>query len=211
MRIIPTFTKVFEKIVSTFVPCALLVQKYYKPIVEREVSLGSICAKDRVVCIGGGALPWTAIEIAKQSGACVHVIDCDPKAVAFAQKFLRFLQLDEVILVSVGDGQTVDVKNYSVVHVALQAFPQEKIVDHLLNVSRVNTRILVRCPKDNISCMYGSCMKKDCGVECKEMKQKKSTMKSTLLFIKKPRRQQYEKSYLVSNRDHIDYPLTVER
>ncbi|OIJ22066.1 hypothetical protein BKP45_05165 [Anaerobacillus alkalidiazotrophicus] len=210
MRIIPLFTKILEKALSNSVPLALLLQKYYEPIVRKEVRLGEIKEKDRVICIGGGALPWTAIEIAKQSGANVEVIDCDQRAVKLAKKFLKLLKLDDQVKVSLGDGQTIDASKYSVAHIALQASPQDKILKHLLECSQTNTRILIRCPKKGISCLYGNCIQNR-SYESTSTEQTNSTMKSTLLVVKDPRSDQYKKNRSLSNRNHNDYSLTMER
>lgn len=212
MKIIPGLTTKLEEFLCHFLPLAKLLKIYYEPIVKREIALGKINKNDKVLCIGGGAVPWTAIEIVSQTGATVHVIDYDQKAVEAARGFLKQLNLENKITVLVGDGRTVDVSPYSVAHVALQAYPQEKILHHLLEKGKSNTRILVRCPKEGISCLYGStCSSKNCFVNC-STKQTFSTMKATVLFVKSPKRgdASNEKEFILSSRNTADLSLTVE-
>ncbi|WP_347568872.1 hypothetical protein [Evansella sp. AB-P1] len=179
----PACTTFFEKNLCHLFPLSLLLKKYYAPIVKREVLLGKINEEDQVLCIGGGALPWTAVEIATQTGATVHVIDSDPYAVKLASKFIRLLKLEGKVNVRFGDGQYVDASGFTVAHIALQAYPQEKILCHLLQSISRNGRVLVRCPKKRMACLYGDCIAPSC-LNGKSTKQSCSTMKETLLFTK---------------------------
>ncbi|MBU9710391.1 hypothetical protein [Evansella tamaricis] len=212
MKIIPAFTSCLEKLISYCLPLAFVLRKYYRPIVQREVRLGEIKENDDVLCIGGGALPWTAIEIAVQTGAKVYVVDCDQIAVLRASKLIKLLNLENLVKVCKGDGQSIDVSPYSVAHIALQAAPQETILSHLLEKGRCNARILMRCPKKGISCFYG----KTCNTQCfctDSISQSFSTMKSTLLFVKPSTGGyfEYEKNSIFTNRDLTCLPLRVER
>ncbi|ADU31043.1 nicotianamine synthase family protein [Evansella cellulosilytica] len=182
MKFIPLVTRIFEKTVTYCLPLAKLLSLYYKPIVKREIRLGKIEQHDRVLFIGGGALPFTAIEIYKQTGASVHVIDCDINAVWLAKKTLKLLHIEKNVTVSHADGVNTTLKNFTVVHIAQQAFPKEKILRHLTNHGRSNLRILVRCPKKLLTCFYSaSCSIND---ECfYRSSQTCRTANKTLLYV----------------------------
>ncbi|MCD8511565.1 MAG: hypothetical protein LRY73_18015 [Bacillus sp. (in: Bacteria)] len=211
MKMIPLVTGCLEKLLSSSLPLGKLLKRYYHPIVKKEVALGKITSTDRVLCIGGGAIPWTAIEIASQSGASVHVIDCDPKAVQLANRFLKLVNLEHKVHCRFGDGQRENVRNYSVIHVALQAFPQEKIISHLLTNGTDNLRILVRCPKKGISCLYGAtCSNANCLINC-STSQPFSTMQATVMYIKtKGRGEKNEERVVTADRKRIHYPVAAE-
>lgn len=179
MKLIASFTKSIEKYCATLLPVAYLFRLYYSPIVEKEIMLARITKDDKVICIGGGSLPWTAIEIARQSGAEVTVIDCDCGAVKLASNFIKTINMDHCVKVVLGNGLTINPINCTVVHLALQVQPQEQVLSHLLGYVQNSTRILMRVSKQ--PCMISS-MSKHC--LCKFVNQKVPTMKSTMLIKK---------------------------
>jgi len=93
---------------------------YYRNIVKNEVKLAGIRSCDRILCIGGGPIPSTAIEMARQTDACVHVIDMDGTAVVCARDVIKKLGLAHKITVEQARGEEVDISPYNVIHVALQ-------------------------------------------------------------------------------------------
>lgn len=184
MELIPSFTKRLERFCATSPLLIKLMNRYYQGIVKREVALGKISKKDAVLCIGGGPLPCTAIEIAHQTGAQVQVVDIDPQAVRMARQVIERLNMSNRIKVIHTAGQAVDASRFTVVHVALQAHPHEEILKHIFENAPKGARILMRSPKSFLENLYNyeefSC---PCA-QCNQIKQRNLTMKSTLLFTK---------------------------
>lgn len=151
---IPEVTRVIEIALSHYSVTYPLFRWYYKKIVKDEIVLGEINKHDRVMCIGGGAFPATAIEIHRQTGAKVDVLDCDQEAVIHAVDLLKRMDLDNEINVFFGCGQTFDPKAYQVVHIALQVRDRERILANLQRHSLPGTRILARFPKECMEKFY---------------------------------------------------------
>ncbi len=197
-------TKNLEKTVLYFPFLINHFRAYYRGIVKNEICLGKICSRDNVLCIGGGPLPCTALEIAEKTGAIVEVIDNDPNAIELASQIIRRLNLEDRVKVTYGDGQTFDVSCFSVVHVALQARPQDKILWNVMKKASEGTRILMRRPKDNLESFYSK-LPKDCLLINNNMiKQYNYTIKETLLFIKGHGRRKNEKTTTLYNRNNIN-------
>ncbi len=156
---IPAATRIFEIALSHFSVTYPIFRCYYEKIVANEIVLGEIKKQDRVLCIGGGAFPATAIEINRQTGANVDVLDCDQNAVSHAVDLLKRMHLDEKINVFLGCGQTFDPKEYEVVHIALQVRDREIILEHLQSNALPGTRILARFPRECMERFYH----KSCG------------------------------------------------
>jgi len=153
---ISTCTKWVENKFSGFNFLINLYSIYYKNIVKQEVQLADIQEKDRVLCIGGGSIPSTAIEIVNQTNAFVDVIDTDNKAVHQARSVIHRLGLDNKIKVIRKDGQNVDLNPYDVVHIALQVSPKEKVAKHIWNNLIYGNRVVIRMPKKFLRFFYSN-------------------------------------------------------
>ncbi|SDY35002.1 hypothetical protein [Tindallia californiensis] len=144
---IPQATRLLEIALSHSTFSYPLFQYYYEKIVRDEIKIGGIKRQDRVLCIGGGAFPATAIEIHRQTGAKVDVLDCDQEAVQHASDLLQRMGKNKDINVYVGCGQSFDPKNYQVVHIALQVKNREEVLAHLQKNTHPGTKILARFPR----------------------------------------------------------------
>jgi D-arabinose 1-dehydrogenase-like Zn-dependent alcohol dehydrogenase len=201
MSIITGWTRVFEKFLSPFPKIIELYGLYYNKVVKNEIELGNITCRDRVLCIGGGSLPCTAIKIARQTGAKVYVIDNDPAAVKAADKVIRGLNLHNKIKIIFSDGSEVDPKDFTVVHIALQVFPKDIILKHILRKAREGTKILMRIPKEGLKNSYSNVSVNFSSTSLQYTEQKGTTMKATVLFIKEEGKKSEEKASAFYNRD----------
>lgn len=157
---IKTFTKLFEKSCVNSNMLVGLCNIYYKKLVREEVDISEIKKEDRVLCIGGGSVPCTALEIHRQTGAKVDIIDIDEEAVFNSKRLIERLGLEDNIRVSKGFGQTVNMSKYNVVHIALQVTCKDEVLDNILENSSGNTRILMRMPKKGLKCFYSNVQSK---------------------------------------------------
>lgn len=153
---IRTCTKWIEKNFSKNNALIKLYRLYYKNIVKREVKLADVKSCDKILCIGGGSIPCTAIELAKQTKAKVHVIDIDNQAVECARDVVVKLGLHKKITITSGKGQEIDIEPYDVVHVALQVSPKDEVLEHLWDRSKEGDRIIVRLPKKGLKVFYSN-------------------------------------------------------
>ncbi len=189
---IRTMTKRIEKMATASAFVRLFFGAYYEKSLRREIMLGQITADDRVLFIGGGSLPWSAIKIAEYTGASVCVIDMDCEAVEKAKEVIAGLGLSHRIDVRCGFGEEADASGYSVVHVAVQVFSRRKILARIMATAKEGTRVLLRCPGHKVDgvcchkaepCLCNSC---DFGIRFLQSPNK------TLLFIKKGKDNHYE-------------------
>jgi len=153
---IPACTRFIERNFSKSNFLVNLYGLYYKSIVRNEVKLANIKNSDKVLCIGGGPIPSTAIEVVKQTDANVHVIDMDRKAVEYARNVVKRLGLDQKIVVDQDRGEEVDISPYNVIHVALQVTPKDKVLNHIWSNCKMGDRIIVRMPKKGLRHFYSN-------------------------------------------------------
>lgn len=149
-------TKWIEKRLSKCYYLIKFYSLYYRDIVKKEIKLANVRSCDKVLCVGGGSIPCTAIEFANQANARVDVIDIDSKAVECARCVVEKLGLDEKITVINGRGEEIDVEPYDVVHVALQVTPKEEVIKHIWEKSKEGNRIIVRVPRKPLRRFYSN-------------------------------------------------------
>ena len=183
---IPCFTRILEKVSAQFPSLTKGFIRYYEPVIEEEIRLGEISREDKILFIGGGAIPATAYGIHGKTGAAIDVIDRDSCAVRCAEKLTERLGLSKGIRVFREDGKRIDTKGYTVVLIALQACPQKEIVENALSNSKEGTRVIVRCPSHGLQSVYDTsiddldCFSKEKG------KSRTYTMSGSLLFVVNP-------------------------
>jgi len=129
--------------------------KYYKRNVLNDIKNAKINCDDKVLCIGTGPMPCTAVNIALMSGCRVTALDNDPAAVEAAKKLLVSRGYDSIVDVVLGDGKDFDISNFSVIHIALQVAPRQEIIKNIYRKASPETRIIVRNPGKILALYYG--------------------------------------------------------
>lgn len=159
---------------------------YYKNIIRKEIDLASITADDRVLCIGGGVCPFSAILLHQSTGAHVTVIDNDSDCVKKALQVINNLNLEDHINVILKDGgsATLNLSEYTVIHLALQVSPMDYVVNTVEENASPGTKLLIRRPKKHLCKLYcrlsGSLL-----AYCRCINHNKaSNIECTLLYIK---------------------------
>ncbi|MEW8974373.1 MAG: nicotianamine synthase family protein [Tissierellaceae bacterium] len=182
-------TKWIERKFSGFNFLIGIYEIYYRGIVKKEVGLANIRSRDRVLCIGGGSIPCTALELANQTDAKIDVIDVDSMAVKSARDIVTRLGLSNRISIKEERGEDIDISSYDVIHVALQVTPKEKVIEHIWNNSKKGNRIIVRLPKRILSSFYSNISEEFISknmdyIESCSLKNMVNTMDKVLLMVK---------------------------
>ena len=151
------FTQRIECLTSEIKVLYKLAEKYYASMVESEAVLAGIDSDDHILCIGGGLCPFSAILFHQKTGAKVTVIDNNEKCVPKARKLIKRLGLCDHINVFLEDGCSADIlyADFSVVHLALQVYPLEKVFSSVENGIIPGTKLLVRQPRKIQNNVYG--------------------------------------------------------
>ncbi len=154
MKIIPRLVAILEKIVAGNKTLVGLYANFYSDVIENEIKLAAISAKDRVLNIGCGGIPFSALLIAKLSGARVWAVDCDMKAVQVARCCVAAQKLDHLITIVHLNGVDPVPFDFDVALVALQARPKKAILDNLLQTGNSNCRLIFRRPRREMAHQY---------------------------------------------------------
>lgn len=151
---IQSCTRVCEKLCCESGFCARIGAYYYDEMVEREVSLGMIRHRERVLCVGGGRTPFTACLFAEKTGADVTVIDHDPTVIADAEAFISSWKLPRgEVRCKWDDGQNPGHDPYDIAHIALQVTPQARVTEAMFQLAGCK-KVLCRIPKPGVQNQY---------------------------------------------------------
>ena len=126
----------------------------YRRVLDREIALASITREDKVINIGCGAIPYSAIYIARTTGAAVHAVDIDKEALDCARRCIAANGLSHLITLEHAPGELSQCSDFSVALVALQARPKQSILEHLLCEGIRGSRIIMRRPQPHLHHEY---------------------------------------------------------
>jgi len=133
-----------------------IASRYYKDVIKKEISLANITQDDRILCIGGGFCPFSAILLHQTTGAKVTVIDNNSVCIPKAREVIGRLGLSEAIHLECQEGccKDLSVSQFTIVHFALQVTPMEYVFAEVEKKARPGTKMLIRRPKGHLNKMY---------------------------------------------------------
>lgn len=119
---------------------------YYRYIIslKNEIKLAKINSKDKVLFIGSGPFPITAILIHELTHAKVDCVEKNKISAELSKKVIDYLNYGDSIHVINEDALTIDYSNYSVVVIAILAKPQDKIIKAIWEQISQGSRIIYR-------------------------------------------------------------------
>lgn len=170
---VPYFTKKAEYGCSIICPGCGILDKYYIKNVLKEIKSARISSRDKVLCIGAGPAPCTAMLISKHTGCRVVAVDSDMAAVECARKTVAERGMEDSVEIVHCDGRNLDVSGFSVVHIAKQVTPQREVFKKVWDGADPKTRIIQRFPRKALSFLYG-----------KTHKHNKDAKEKTIVFTK---------------------------
>jgi len=159
---------------------------YYRDVIQKEVVLASITGDDHILCIGGGACPFSAILFHQATGAKVTVIDNNATCIPQAKQVIDQLGIGGQVQVLCRDGGNAEIlfSQYTVVHFALQVNPMQSVFSHVESRVAPGTKLLVRRPKKQLRKLYSG-LPSPLLNSCPFTTHKKArNIGSTLLYIK---------------------------
>lgn len=113
-------------------------------LVSSEIELASIGATDRVLFIGSGPFPITAILLTHLSGCRVDCYESEKEYSAISNQLISSIGLDSRIEVVNADDRQATYGNYSLVLVAVLARPKRRILGSIWKGAVPGTRVVCR-------------------------------------------------------------------
>ncbi len=154
MGIIPSLFALMEKKVSTNPVVVSFYARRYHQVIRKEIELAQITDSDQILNIGCGGIPYTAIHMAKFTGARVIAIDRDQEAVEAAQNCVSSLKMQDQVTVAKADGTEKIPFSFNVAIAALQCEPKDKILENLMSAGDDGARLIFRRPREGVESQY---------------------------------------------------------
>lgn len=130
-----------------------LISRYYKPLIKKEIRLANIKKDDKIMCIGGGNCPMSAILLQKYTGAEVTILDCNKQCCICAETLIEQKNLENLRVLCC-NGCDAPCEKFDIIHLAMQISPLESTLKNLMARSNSGTKFLVRIPKKSLSNLY---------------------------------------------------------
>ncbi len=147
---------------------------FYRGMIARECSLACLKPGDRVVQIGCGPFPMTAIELARR-GCNVTAVDRDERALTRAKRVVRRMvaaggteaEAASRIRFVCRDARAFDYGGFRAVIIALHVQPKDAVLARIAETSNTATRVVYRNPRSLLRAAYQTVRPSDGGCpEC---------------------------------------------
>lgn len=126
----------------------------FERLIEREVSLLQGLKPKRLLFIGSGPMPITALCLQHRLGIPIDCLERHQDAVDESKSVMKLLGCEDDINVSLGYGEEVDASKYDVVLIALLAKPKYDILSNIRNTSKDNINIICRTSEGSRKVFY---------------------------------------------------------
>ena len=141
----------FWKIVDIFACKIKIIAKLYEKTVGKEyieeTRKFNLSNAKKVLHIGCGSYPITALKLAEMGYDNIVTIDEDLKAIKRANKIIDTRNLNGRVKAKFGSGTSYPLEEFDTIIVSGCSIPKKKVLEHVFKNSKPKTRIIVRQTK----------------------------------------------------------------
>lgn len=118
----------------------------YQEYIKKEGLMAGLKKTSKIIILGSGYLPGTAILLNKIFKTQCCCIDNDKKAVKTSRILIKKMTLENNIVIKHGDATTYPLDGYNAIFITGSSFPKKDIFTHIFNKKTNNTKIIYRRP-----------------------------------------------------------------
>ncbi|MSR68450.1 hypothetical protein EXS66_01530 [Candidatus Saccharibacteria bacterium] len=111
---------------------------------KKESLEAGFTPESKVIFIGGGPFPETAIAYSKQNNCKITILDNNAEAVVLSTKIISELRLDKTISIRYSDAKEYDFSGYTHIVVAALARPKPPILRQICDTMRIDAVVVCR-------------------------------------------------------------------
>ncbi|WP_027340093.1 class I SAM-dependent methyltransferase [Halonatronum saccharophilum] len=176
--------KGFEFLGSKFTAFGSLYNNiFYKKMVAREIALGEIAKGSKVLHIGSGPYPMTAIALA-QGGYEVVGVDNDPKAIRSGQRLVDKMGLSSLVKFKEIDALGIGYNDFDLIILSLHVIPKARTIEEIIEGLDKGTRVVYRNPRGLLSKIYPRVYPESLSLDINHTIRKQSFGKESVLIYK---------------------------
>jgi hypothetical protein len=131
----------------------------YRGMVESEAKIANLKENDKVIILGGGSLPLTALTYTKIFNAQCTCIDIDRQAVKTSKELIKHLNLQNKIDIHYGNAFDYPLKEYDLILVVC-LLPKKKALAHVFKENN-QAKIVFRSAIGLFKLWYGETSDED--------------------------------------------------
>lgn len=135
---------IFEKIAAIFDIISSNYLKMYQEIVDKEIKMVGISPDDKVIVVGCGSLPITAVIVAIKTKAHVIAIDKDELAVKKATNYIINHHLEDKVEIEHADIEFYQLNRFDVIYLSYGMKTSDDIFRYISEKVKKNSRIIYR-------------------------------------------------------------------
>jgi len=117
---------------------------FYEDMINREIDLAKITKKDKILHVGSGCIPATAILISRKTGAKVVSIDNNLKSIKNAQILISKLKMDELIKIKNGESTSYPLGDFNIIIISQGINPYKQTIKYLEKNMKKDSKIILR-------------------------------------------------------------------
>ncbi|UNC93010.1 flippase-like domain-containing protein [Candidatus Contubernalis alkaliaceticus] len=126
---------------------------FYRTMITTEAEAAGLKPGMKVLHIGSGPLPMTAISLGR-AGCSVTAVDSDVKAVKAASIMVKRAGMENQINVKEAHGQDLNCSSYDAVWISLHVFPKKKVILHSYKTLKDGGVLIYRNPGGWLKFLY---------------------------------------------------------
>ncbi len=174
--------KVFEILASKIRIFEYVYLEMCKDLVKKEIKEANITSTDKVLHVGCGSLPYSALIISQKTKARVIAVDNDFFAAKCASNYIK--NRNNAVKIVCGNDKNFLIKEFDVILVSHGVIPKEVILRNIYASMKNQARLIFRNPKGIVGRIYNKAMVDFDFNGVKRIKQKKYTFRESILVIK---------------------------
>jgi len=140
------FIKIYEALASKNDFLGKIYLALCRGLVEKEIKEAAITFHDRVLHIGCGSFPYTALIISANTKSRVTAIDNDPLAVENALQYIKNKGEGGVEKIQHREGLNFPILDFDVILVSTGVVPKQVVLKNIYESMKMGARLIYRNP-----------------------------------------------------------------
>ncbi|PIS13552.1 MAG: hypothetical protein COT67_01170 [Candidatus Tagabacteria bacterium CG09_land_8_20_14_0_10_41_14] len=139
--------KLYEKIASKITLLEKIYIKLCSKMIKNEILGTEITPADKILHIGCGSIPYTALLITNATKTPVTAIDNDPDAIRNAKILIKKTGKNyPLVTLQCADGNDIAVSDFDVIFVSNSVKPKKIILERIISSMKEGARLVYRNP-----------------------------------------------------------------
>jgi len=145
-KLLDRLYNIYEIIFTNMSFFSFLYLKFHEPSVKKEIKMADISKSDKILHIGCGAIPYTAVIVSKELNTEITGIDNQARSINLAKKFLIKHKIHNKIHVEKESGETYNVSNFDIILISYGIGDIEAVLKNVFDNLKNNGKIILRKP-----------------------------------------------------------------